>query len=76
MIEFQVLENIGKFVIPVVLFAIGLYVILSKKISKKVKAIVVSFLALLAIGGFVLMNYLENIKEGNIVWEIFRYFGV
>lgn len=70
------ISHIGKFAIPVVLFAIGLLVILSKKMTKKVKAIVVPFLALLAMGGYVLMNLLENIKPGTFVGEIFSYFGL
>ena len=54
------ISRIGKIAIPVVLFVIGLFVVLSKKITKKVKAIVVSILVILAILGYVLMNYIAT----------------
>ena len=54
------ISRIGKLAIPVVLFVIGLFVILSKKITKKVKAIVISVLVILAILGYVLMNYVAT----------------
>lgn len=53
------ISNIGKFAIPIVLFIIGLFVILSKKITNKVKAIVISVLVILAILGVILMNYIS-----------------
>ena len=53
------ISNIGKFAIPIVLFIIGLFVILSKKITNKVKAIVISILVILAILGVMLMNYIS-----------------
>ena len=53
------ISNIGKFAIPIVLFIIGLFVILSKKITNKVKAIVISVLVILAILGVMLMNYIS-----------------
>ena len=52
--------SIGKIAILVVLFVIGLFVVLSKKLTKKVKAIVVSILVILAILGYVLMNYIAT----------------
>lgn len=52
------ISKIGKIAIPVVLFVIGLFVVLSKKITKKVKAIVVAVLIVLAILGYILMNYI------------------
>ena len=54
------ISKIGKIAIPVVLFVIGLFVVLSKKITKKVKAIVVSVLIVLAILGYVLMKYIAT----------------
>ena len=54
------ISRIGKLAIPVALFVIGLFVVLSKKITKKVKAIVVSILVILAILGYVLMNYIST----------------
>ena len=54
------ITSIGKFALPIILFVIGLFVILSKKITKKVKVIVVSILAILAIFGYVLMNYISK----------------
>ncbi len=54
------ISRIGKIAIPVVLFVIGLLVVLSKKLTKKVKAIVVSILVILAILGYVLMNYIAT----------------
>ena len=53
------IASIGKYVIPIILFIIGLFVILSKKITKKVKAIVISCLIILAILGIFLMNHLS-----------------
>ena len=52
------ISKIGKIVIPVVLFVIGLFVVLSKKITKKIKAIVVSALVIVAILSVILMNYI------------------
>lgn len=54
--ESPVADN-GKIVITIVLFTIGLFVVLSKKITKKVKVIVVSILAILLILGCALINY-------------------
>ena len=56
----EIISKIGKIVIPVVLFVIGLIVIFNKKIAKKVKVIVVASLVILAILGVVLMNYLST----------------
>ena len=53
------ISSIGKFAIPIVLFIIGLFVVLSKKITNKVKAIVSSVLVILAILGVILMNYIS-----------------
>ena len=53
-------SRIGKIALPLVLFIIGLYVIISKKITKKVKKIVVSILIILAILGYILMNYIAT----------------
>ena len=52
--------KIGKITIPVILFVIGLFVILSKKITKKVKAIVISIIVALGILGTVLINFLSD----------------
>lgn len=54
------IANIGKIAIPIILFVIGFFVVLNKKITKKIKVIVVSVLAILAIIGVVLMNYLAT----------------
>ena len=54
------MSTIGKFAIPIILFVIGLFVILNKKITKKVKAIVISVLVALAILGVILMNYIST----------------
>ena len=54
------ISSVGKFAIPIILFVIGLFVILSKKITNKVKKIVISALVLLAILGVMLMNYLST----------------
>lgn len=55
------ISKIGKIAIPVILFIIGLVVILSKKITRKVKVILISILVILAILGYVLMNYIVTI---------------
>ena len=54
------ISRIGKFAIPIVLFFIGLFVILSKKITNKVKIIVISSLVSLAILNVILMNYIST----------------
>ena len=50
--------RLGKIILPVLLFIIGLFVIFSKKLTKKVKAIIISALILLVILGYLLMNYI------------------
>ena len=52
--------KVGKVILPVILFIIGLFVILSKKITKKVKAIVISVLFFLVIFGYAFMNYIAT----------------
>ena len=54
------ISKIGKIAIPIVLFVIGLFVVLSKKITKKVKVTVISVLIVFAILGYVLMNYIAT----------------
>lgn len=54
------ISRIGKFAIPIVLFFIGLFVILSKKITNKIKVIVISSLVALAILNVILMNYIST----------------
>lgn len=54
------ISRIGKFAIPIVVFVIGLFVILSKKITNKIKVIVISSLVALAILNVVLMNYIST----------------
>ncbi len=48
--------SVGKLVLPIALFFIGLIVILSKKITKKIKVIIISILVILAIFVYMLMN--------------------
>lgn len=55
------ISRIGRVAIPIILFVIGLFVILNKKITKKVKVIVISVLIVLAILGVMLMNYISII---------------
>ena len=55
--------RLGKLIIPVLLFVIGLFVILSKKITKKIKTLVISILILLAIYGYLFMNYIIAINR-------------
>ena len=47
--------RIGKVALPIVFFVIGLVVILSKKITKKIKAIIVSGLVIIGILSLILM---------------------
>ena len=54
------ISSVGKYVIPIILFFIGLFVVLSKKLTKKVKAIIISGLVILAILGYILMKYLAT----------------
>lgn len=49
--------SIGKFLLPIILLIIGLFVIISKKITKKVKAIIISSLIVLGTLGWVILNY-------------------
>lgn len=52
----ETISKIGKITVPVILFVIGLFVVLSKKITKKVKAITISILILLGFLGWFIMN--------------------
>lgn len=52
------ISTVGKLALPIIIFIIGLFVILSKKITKKVKAIVVSILIILTVLGYILLNYI------------------
>ena len=54
----EIISRGGKMAIPILLFFIGLGVIMNKKITKKVKAIAISVLVILAILGYSLMNYI------------------
>lgn len=54
------LLKIGKITVPVILFVIGLFVIFSKKINKKVKAIVISILIILGILAWTILNYFAD----------------
>lgn len=51
--------SVGKFALPVILFVIGLFVVLSKKITKKIKVIVISVLFLLAVLGYAFMYFIK-----------------
>ena len=54
------ISEIGKIALPLVLFIIGLFVILSKKVSKKVKVITISILLTIGILGWIILNYIAN----------------
>ena len=56
----EIISRGGKMAIPILLFFIGLGVIISKKITKKVKAIAISVLVILAVLGYSLMNYIAK----------------
>lgn len=51
---------IGKIALPLVLFIIGLFLVLSKKITKKVKIITISTLLIIGILGWIVLNYIAN----------------
>lgn len=53
-------ERFLKIALPLVLFGIGLFVILSKKVSKKVKVITISILLTIGILGWIILNYIAN----------------
>lgn len=53
-------SRIGKITVPIILFAIGLFVILSKKITKKAKSIIVLVLLTIGIFAIIIMNYIAN----------------
>ena len=48
---------LAKFAVPGVLFVIGLFVLLNKKITKKVKIMVISILVALAVVAYLLLDY-------------------
>lgn len=52
--------SFGKVAFPIILFIVGVFVAVSKKITKKVKFIVISILVLTGIIGIFVMNYLVN----------------
>ena len=52
--------GIGKIALPLVLFIIGLFVVLSKKITKKVKVITISILLTIRILSWIVLNYIAN----------------
>ena len=52
--------SIGKFVLPVILFVIGLFVVISKKITKKVKTIIISSLIILGVLAWTILNYFAD----------------
>ncbi|MDD7023224.1 MAG: hypothetical protein PUI29_11755 [Aeromonadales bacterium] len=54
------ISSVGKFIIPIISFVIGLFVVFNKKINKKTKVIIVSVLAILVIFGYILMNYIAT----------------
>ena len=53
-------SRIGKIALPLVLFIIGLFLVLSKKITKKVKIITISTLLIIGILGWIVLNYIAN----------------
>lgn len=53
-------SGIGKIALPLILFIIGLFVILSKKISKKVKTITLSVLLIIGIISWIVLTYIKN----------------
>lgn len=59
----NIISKIGIITIPVILFIIGLFVILNKKISKKVKKIVISVLIVLSVLGYILINYIAIVLK-------------
>ena len=62
------ISRVAKIVLPVLLFIIGLFVILSKKITKKIKLIVISSLALVGIiGMFVIIG--KNDKKSRCLLD-------
>ena len=50
----------GKFVLPIILFFIGLFVVLNKKITRKTKTIVVTALIIIAVLGYIIIDYIAN----------------
>ena len=52
--------SIGKFIVPIILFVIGLVVIISKKITKKVKIIIISTLMILGALAWIILNYFAD----------------
>mgnify|MGYP000222014152 FL=1 len=52
--------SIGKFIVPIILFVIGLVVIISKKITKKVKIIIISTLMILGALAWTILNYFPD----------------
>ena len=56
----QKILGAGKFALPILLFIIGIFVVINKTLTKKVKIIIVSALAILAVAGYIIMNYFSK----------------
>ena len=52
--------SIEKFIVTIILFVIGLVVIISKKITKKVKIIIISTLMILGALAWIILNYFAD----------------
>lgn len=50
--------SMGKIILPIFLFIIGLFVFFNKKLSKKAKAILLSILLLISIIGFLIFHFI------------------
>lgn len=54
--------GIGKILMPIIFFVVGVFVIINKKITKKVKAIVISILIILGNLAWIILNYFAEYK--------------
>lgn len=52
--------SIGKFLVPIILFVIGLFVVINKKITKKVKKIIITCLVILGIFVWTMLKFLAD----------------
>lgn len=62
--------SIGKFILPIILFVIGLVVIISKKITKKVKIIIISSLNMQKKHAIFLQISTANAPNNNLHFKI------
>ena len=57
----QKICTLGKFMLPAILFIIGIFVLFNKKLTPRTKAMIVFIIAVAAVAAYFIMNYLITI---------------